>query len=138
MKGQAGMTLIELMIVIAIVGILSAIATVNFIGYRNKAYCSSAERDSHTVIAGLAAYFGVPSNQTATKANLIAGKYIPKALTNNNVWEIDTSDVHNIRIMVSDYSERCPEDYRIGMSFENHPVGYWSGYTYIKPLGREL
>ena len=137
-RDQTGMTLIELMIVIAIVGMLSAIATVNFIGYRNKAFCSGAERDSHTVIGGLAAYFGVPSNKTATKANLIAGKYIPRTLSNNNAWEIDTSDLNNIRIMVSDQSKRCPPSYRAAMSFENHPVGYWSGHTYIKPLGRGL
>ncbi len=135
---QEGMTLFELMIVIAIVGILSAIAVVNLIEHRNRAYCSSAESDAHKVIAALVSYFAVPSNQTATKANLIAEKYIPSTLTNNNGWEIDTSNVPNIRILVSDYSKRCPADYRAGMSFENHPVGYWSGHTYIKPLGRGI
>jgi type IV pilus assembly protein PilA len=40
-SNKEGFTLIELMIVIAIIGILAAIAIPNFIAYRNKAYCSA-------------------------------------------------------------------------------------------------
>ena len=60
-NNSKGFTLIELMIVIAIIGILAAIAIPNFISYRNKAYCSKAETDAQNVLASLASYFADPS-----------------------------------------------------------------------------
>ena len=63
-NNQKGFTLIELMIVIAIIGILAAIAIPNFIAYRNKSYCSRAESDAQNVLAGIACYFAEPDHMT--------------------------------------------------------------------------
>ena len=63
-RNQKGFTLIELMIVIAIIGILAAIAIPNYISYRDKSFCSAAESDTQAVASGLADYFAIPANQT--------------------------------------------------------------------------
>ena len=56
-KNQKGFTLIELLIVVAIIGILAAIAIPQFASYRKKAFDSAAQSDIKTMRTELEGYY---------------------------------------------------------------------------------
>lgn len=56
-RNQKGFTLIELMIVIAIIGILAAIAIPQFSSYRAKSYNAAALSDIRNLKTDLEAYY---------------------------------------------------------------------------------
>jgi type IV pilus assembly protein PilA len=74
-KDERGFTLIELMIVIAIIGILAAIAIPQFSAYRTRSYNSSAQADVRNIATAQEAYFVDESTYTSTISNLTGSKY---------------------------------------------------------------
>ena len=107
-SNKKGFTLIELMIVIAIIGILAAIAIPNFIAYRDKAYCGQAEHDAQNTLAALSSYYADPDHiALATLPNLIATEDL--SLNNATASVVLTGTVTGtMTVTVTDDSVRCP------------------------------
>lgn len=126
-ENSAGFTLIELMIVIAIIGILAAIAIPNFISYRNKAFCTSAESDANRLVNEIGDYFAIPSNVSIDGG---VGSLGNPALTGYNTATITTTDPNvNITVTVTDQSSRCPLEYQNAMQIAVDIDGWWSNST---------
>jgi len=74
MARKAGFTLLELLVVLAIIGILAAIAVPQYANYKQSSLDAQAKSDLHNMATAMEGYFGSIGNY--------AGAAVPADLTN--------------------------------------------------------
>jgi prepilin-type N-terminal cleavage/methylation domain-containing protein len=75
LSGQKGFSLIELMIVIAIIGVLAAIAIPQFDAYRKRSFDSAAKADARNLATAVEAYYVDLNTYVTSLASLTGSSY---------------------------------------------------------------
>jgi len=74
-KGEAGFTLVELLVVVAIVGVLVAIAVPSYLGFSGRAADSSAKANLRAALPSAEAYYVDNGTYAGMTASVLRSQY---------------------------------------------------------------
>ncbi len=123
MKGDQGFTLIELMIVVAIIGILAAIAIPNFMTYQAKARQSEAKVNLGGIFTTATSYFA--ENNTFSTATGDALGYKPAGNSKYSLYYGGTAAANTITPSAGGASAPC----NVAPTAAPLPAGSTAGVT---------
>jgi type IV pilus assembly protein PilA len=75
LRNERGMTLVELVIVVIVLGILIAIATASYVGYRERANDSAAQSNVYGLVPSIQAYFVDEETYSGMTLELLKANY---------------------------------------------------------------
>jgi prepilin-type N-terminal cleavage/methylation domain-containing protein len=133
-KRKAGFTLIELMIVVAIIGILASVAVPTFISYRNKSRVAVVVATSESIRAAVASFAVDSPNNLYPLTGSIGTTYDNlRTIANRNGANLPATAAR-VSISAIDYSSANGFSYTISIT-TTVPVGTTGEVIIITPEG---